>query len=43
MENIFSKSNKSGAWIAKQQLLDAIYGKFFEYSGCMSVDLDNGK
>jgi 1-acyl-sn-glycerol-3-phosphate acyltransferase len=43
MENIFSKSNKNGAWIAKQDLLDAIYGKFFEYSGCMSVDLNNGR
>ena len=43
MENIFSKNDKSGAWIAKQELLDAIYGKFFEYSGCMSVDLENGK
>ena len=43
MENIFSRNDKSGAWIAKQELLDAIYGKFFEYSGCMSVDLNNGK
>jgi len=43
MENIFSRHDKSGAWIAKQQLLDAVYGKFFEYSGCMSVDLNNGK
>ena len=43
MENIFSQNDKSGAWIAKQELLDAIYGKFFEYSGCMSVDLNNGK
>ena len=43
MENIFSRYDKSGAWIAKQELLDALYGKFFEYSGCMSVDLNNGK
>jgi len=43
MEHIFAQGNKSGAWIAKQELLDAIYGKFFEYSGCMSVDLENGK
>ena len=43
MENIFSSNDKSGAWIAKQELLDALYGKFFEYSGCMSVDLNNGK
>lgn len=43
MENIFGENDKSGAWIAKQELLDAIYGKFFEYSGCMSVDLNNGR
>lgn len=43
MENIFSQNNKSGVWIAKQELMDAIYGKFFQYSGCMSVDLNNGK
>jgi len=43
MENIFSDNNKSGVWIAKQHLLDAIYGKFFQYSGCMNVDLNNGK
>jgi 1-acyl-sn-glycerol-3-phosphate acyltransferase len=43
MENIFSQNNKSGVWIAKQHLFDAIYGKFFQYSGCMSVDLNNGK
>jgi len=41
MEHIFKKGNKNGSWIAKQELLDAIYGKFFEYSGCMSVDLEN--
>ena len=42
MESIFSKKNKNGSWIAKQELFEsAIYGKFFEYSGCISVDLDN--
>jgi len=42
MESIFSHKNKNGAWIAKQELFEsAIYGKFFEYSGCISVDLDN--
>jgi len=43
MENVFSKGNKNGAWIAKQDLFDAFYGKFFQYSGCMSVDLNNGR
>ncbi|MDF1875478.1 1-acyl-sn-glycerol-3-phosphate acyltransferase [Sulfurimonas sp. SAG-AH-194-I05] len=44
MENIFSKNNKNGTWIAKQDLFDSpVYGKFFQYSGCMSVDLNNGK
>jgi len=43
MENIFSRYSKSGVWIAKQELLDAIYGDFFRYSGCISVDLENGK
>ena len=43
MENIFSRFNKSGVWIAKQELFDdPIYGKFFQYSGCMSVDVENG-
>ncbi len=41
MENIFSKHDKNGTWIAKQELFDAPYGKFFEYSGCISVDLNN--
>lgn len=42
MESIFAKSSKNGAWIAKQELFESpIYGKFFEYSGCISVDLDN--
>ena len=43
MENIFSQHNKNGTWIAKQDLFDALYGKFFEYSGCISVDLNNKK
>ena len=44
MEHVFAKNSKSGAWIAKQELFDnKIYGKFFEYSGCISVDLDNKK
>ena len=44
MENVFSQNEKSGSWIAKQELLDSfIYGKFFEYSGCISVDLENKK
>ena len=44
MENVFSRYNKSGTWIAKQELFDdAIYGKFFQYSGCISVDLENKK
>ena len=44
MENIFSKHDKSGTWIAKQELFDHwLYGKFFRASGCMSVDLNNGK
>ena len=43
MENIFSQKNKNGTWIAKQDLFDAVYGKFFKYSGCISVDLKSGK
>ena len=44
MEHIFSKYDKNGTWIAKQDLFDSLfYGKFFQYSGCMSVDLNNGK
>ncbi|MDD2789134.1 MAG: lysophospholipid acyltransferase family protein [Sulfurimonas sp.] len=43
MEHIFSKHNKSGVWIAKKELFDAFYGKFFKYSGCMSVDLDHSR
>jgi len=42
MENIFSRYNKNGTWVAKQELFeDPIYGKFFEYSGCIAVDLEN--
>lgn len=42
MENIFSRSSKNGTWIAKKELFDSkIYGKFFEYSGCISVDLES--
>lgn len=44
MENVFSRFQKSGTWIAKQELFDdPIYGKFFQYSGCLGVDLENGK
>jgi len=43
MEHIFSKHNKNGTWIAKQELFDAFYGDFFKYSGCISVDLQNRK
>ena len=43
MEHIFATAEKSGVWIAKQELFDALYGKFFLYSGCMSVDLHTGK
>ena len=42
MESVFEQKSKNGTWIAKQELFEsAIYGKFFEYSGCISVDLDN--
>ena len=42
MENIFGRYNKNGTWIAKQELFDSkIYGNFFKYSGCISVDLEN--
>lgn len=44
MEALFSEAGKAGTWIAKQTLLDnRIYGKFFEYSGCIAVDLKQGK
>ncbi len=43
MEHIFSRYNKNGVWIAKQELFDAFYGDFFKYSGCISVDIENRK
>ncbi|SMP88430.1 1-acyl-sn-glycerol-3-phosphate acyltransferase [Epsilonproteobacteria bacterium SCGC AD-308-P11] len=43
MENIFSKYHKNGTWIAKEELFTAIYGDFFKYSGCISVDIEHGK
>jgi 1-acyl-sn-glycerol-3-phosphate acyltransferase len=44
MENVFSRLQKSGTWIAKQELFESkVYGKFFEYSGCISVDLESKK
>jgi 1-acyl-sn-glycerol-3-phosphate acyltransferase len=43
MEHIFSQHNKNGTWIAKRELFDSFYGKFFEYSGCISVDLETKK
>ena len=43
MESIFSQHDKNGTWIAKQELFDASYGKFFKYSGSISVDLENRK
>ena len=43
MEHIFSKSGKTGTWIAKQELFDAFYGEFFKNSGCVSVDLESKK
>jgi 1-acyl-sn-glycerol-3-phosphate acyltransferase len=44
LESLFSQKQKAGMWIAKQTLLDSkIYGKFFEYSGCIAVDLKAGK
>jgi 1-acyl-sn-glycerol-3-phosphate acyltransferase len=44
MENVFSRYSKSGTWIAKQELFDSpVYGKFFQCSGCISVDLESKK
>ncbi|MCW9026905.1 MAG: 1-acyl-sn-glycerol-3-phosphate acyltransferase, partial [Thiovulaceae bacterium] len=43
MESIFSKHNKSGLWIAKEELFNAFYGEFFKYSGNISVDIENKK
>lgn len=42
MEHVFGQFHKNGTWIAKQELFDSkIYGKFFQYSGCISVDLES--
>lgn len=43
MEGVFSKYDKSGVWIAKEELFTAIYGDFFRFSGNISVDLENKK
>jgi len=44
MENIFEKHDKTGTWIAKHELFEHwLYGDFFKYSGCISVDLQNPK
>lgn len=43
MEHVFSRANKNGTWIAKQDLFDAFYGDFFRYSGSISVDVENKK
>ncbi len=44
MEHVFSLYNKNGTWIAKQELFDSkLYGEFFQYSGCISVDLESKK
>ena len=43
MEHLFFKHDKNGAWIAKEELFATMYGGFFKYSGCISVDLENGK
>ncbi len=41
MESLFSRYNKNGTWIAKEELFNAVYGDFFKYSGCISVDVEN--
>jgi len=43
MEYVFSKHDKSGLWIAKEELFEAFYGKFFRYSANISVDISNKK
>ncbi len=43
MESAFSKHDKSGLWIAKEELFEAFYGKFFKYSANISVDISNKK
>ena len=41
MEHVFSKNNKAGTWIAKQELFEAFYGDFFKHSGIIGIDLEN--
>lgn len=41
MEHLFSKHNKSGVWIAKEELFTSFYGDFFKFSGSLSVDIEN--
>jgi 1-acyl-sn-glycerol-3-phosphate acyltransferase len=41
MESVFAKYDKSGLWIAKEELFQTIYGGFFKYSGNIAVDLIN--
>lgn len=41
MESLFSQHKKNGTWIAKEELFNAVYGDFFKYSGCISVDIEN--
>lgn len=44
IESLMAMHGKHGVWIAKQELQDAkLYGKFFEYSGCIPVDLEESK
>ena len=44
MESLFGKYSKNGTWIAKEELFsNLIYGKFFKYSGSISVDIENKK
>lgn len=43
MESAFSEHDKSGLWIAKEELFEAFYGKFFKYSANISVDISNKK
>jgi len=43
MEHLFSRHQKSGVWIAKEELFTTVYGDFFKYSGCISVDIESGR
>lgn len=43
MESIFLENTKNGIWLAKDNLFEAIYGKFFLYSGSIGVDIEEGK